>query len=86
METLSELLLGGNSVIGHPMPFENQAQNAINVLPFSRNSLREPPFCAQCRAPMKIDRCEPDFENSGSMVVTYRCAECSLMERDGAFA
>ena len=77
----SGVLLGGNSAIDHPMPLENQAQNATNVLPFRRNSLREPPLCAQCRAPMKIDRCEPDFENSISMVVTYRCPECSLLER-----
>jgi hypothetical protein len=77
----SGVLLGGNSAIGHPMPLENEAQNATNILPFRRNSLREPRFCAQCRAPMKIDRCEPNFENSTSMLVTYRCAECSLLER-----
>ena len=77
----SGVLLGGNSAIDHPMPLENQAQNATNVLPFRRNSLREPPLCAQCRAPMKIDRCEPVFGNSTSMMVTYRCAECRLLER-----
>jgi hypothetical protein len=59
-------------------------ENATNILPFRRNSLREPPFCAQCRAPMKIDRCEPDFKKSSSMVITYRCAECSLLERQRA--
>jgi hypothetical protein len=50
----SGVLLGGNSAIGHPMPLEDQAQNATNILPVRRNSLREPLSCAQCRTPMKL--------------------------------
>jgi hypothetical protein len=37
------------------------------------------PLCAQCRGPMIIVVCEPDFENS--MMATYRCAECGLLDR-----
>jgi hypothetical protein len=36
---------------------------------------------AQCRARMTIERCEPDFENAISLVATYRCVECGLLER-----
>ena len=63
------------------MTEENQTQNATNILPFGRNRSGDHPLCAQCRAPMTIDRCEPDFENSISLVATYRCAECGLLER-----
>jgi hypothetical protein len=56
-------------------------ENATNILPFRRDRLRDHPFCAQCRAPMTIDRCEPDFETSISLVATYRCANCGLLER-----
>ena len=66
---------------GHPMPVGNQAQNTADILPFRRYPLRDHPPCAQCRVPMTIDRCEPDFEKSISMVVTYRCAECGLIEQ-----
>ena len=61
----------------HPMPVED----ASNTPPFRRKRLRDYPLCAQCRAPMTTDRCEPDFEKSISVVVTYRCAECGLLER-----
>jgi hypothetical protein len=37
------------------------------------------PLCAQCRSPMTIVLCEPDFVNS--IVATYRCAECGLLDR-----
>jgi hypothetical protein len=37
------------------------------------------PLCAQCRSPMTITLCEPDFKNSS--VVTYRCPECGLLDR-----
>jgi hypothetical protein len=63
------------------MPVENQAQNTADILLFRRNRLRDHPSCAQCRVPMTIDRCEPDFEKPISMVVTYRCAECGLIEQ-----
>jgi hypothetical protein len=56
-------------------------ENVTNILPFRRDQLRDHPLCAQCRLPMTIDRCEPGFEKSISMVVTYRCAECGLLER-----
>ena len=61
----------------HPMP----VRDAFNV-PSRRKRLRDYPLCAQCRAPMTTDRCEPDFEKSISVVVTYRCAECGLLERE----
>jgi hypothetical protein len=62
-------------------PIAMSEENATNILPFRRDRLRDHPFCAQCRAPMTIDRCEPDLESSISLVATYRCAECSLLER-----
>ena len=37
------------------------------------------PLCAQCRSPMTIVLCEPDFHNF--IVATYRCAECGLLDR-----
>ena len=37
------------------------------------------PLCAQCRSPMTIALCEPDFKNSS--VATYRCPECGLLDR-----
>ena len=37
------------------------------------------PLCAQCRSPMTIVLCEPDFVNS--IAATYRCAECGLLDR-----
>jgi RNase P subunit RPR2 len=56
-------------------------ESATNILPLRRNRLRDRPLCAQCRVLMEIDRCELDFENSISMVVSYRCEECGLLER-----
>ena len=47
-------------------------------LVFRENRLRAP-LCAQCRSPMTIVLCEPDFVNS--IVATYRCAECGLLDR-----
>src|SRR4051794_13197886 len=37
------------------------------------------PLCAQCRKSMILVICEPDFHNS--MVATYRCQECGLLDR-----
>jgi hypothetical protein len=37
------------------------------------------PLCAQCRKSMVLAICEPDFHDS--MVATYRCQECGLMDR-----
>jgi hypothetical protein len=38
------------------------------------------PLCAQCRAPMTVDRCEPHFKGA-SLVATYRCLACGLRDR-----
>ena len=37
------------------------------------------PICAQCRSPMSVVLCEPDFHDF--IVATYRCAECGLLDR-----
>ena len=37
------------------------------------------PLCAQCRSPMTIVLCEPDFHNF--IVATYRFGECGLLDR-----
>ena len=37
------------------------------------------PLCAQCRKSMVLVICEPDFHDS--MVATYRCQECGLLDR-----
>ena len=39
------------------------------------------PSCVQCRSPMTLALCEPDFENPTLMLATYRCAKCGLRER-----
>jgi hypothetical protein len=36
-------------------------------------------LCAQCRKSMILVICEPDFHDS--MVATYRCQECGLLDR-----
>ena len=33
------------------------------------------PSCVQCRTPMTLALCEPDFENPALMLATYRCAK-----------
>ena len=37
------------------------------------------PLCAQCRKSMVLVICEPDFHDS--IVATYRCEECGLLDR-----
>jgi hypothetical protein len=37
------------------------------------------PLCAQCHAPMVLDRVEPSSKISDTTVV-FRCAECALAE------
>jgi hypothetical protein len=54
-------------------------RNAPNVLRFRRRT--RVPLCAQCRVPMAVVRGEPDLRNSAELVVTYRCAECGLLDR-----
>jgi hypothetical protein len=39
------------------------------------------PSCVQCRSPMTLAVCEPDFENPTLMLATYRCTKCGLRER-----
>jgi len=48
------------------------------TLSFRENKLRAP-LCAQCRSTMTVALCEPDFADS--IVATYRCAECGLLDR-----
>lgn len=48
------------------------------TLSFRENKLRAP-LCAQCRSPMTVVLCEPEFNNF--IVATYRCAECGLLDR-----
>jgi hypothetical protein len=56
-----------------PMPKE--------VIPsFSEDSLCAP-SCVQCRNPMTVALCEPDFENPALMLVTYVCSVCGLRDR-----
>ena len=38
-------------------------------------------MCVPCRVPMTIERCETGLRESILMVVTYRYAECGLLER-----
>ena len=57
-----------------------EARNAARLSSFRREELCAP-SCAQCHASMAVIRGEPDFENPSSIVVTYRCAECGLLER-----
>jgi hypothetical protein len=53
-----------------------RTQNGTSAVPRGRLGA---PLCAQCRDPMIIVICEPDFEKS--MMATYRCAECCLLDR-----
>ena len=57
----------------------------MGTLPSSAEKVLTPhrgtmsPLCAQCRKSMVLVICEPDFHDS--MVATYRCQECGLMDR-----
>ena len=53
-------------------------EEADNVLQFRRDGKRAP-LCAQCRIPMLM-RGEPDLDET-SMIWTYQCAQCRLIER-----
>lgn len=57
-----------------------EAPDATGVIPFYRTKSYAP-LCAQCHAAMSLIRGEPDFKNPSSIVATYRCAECGLLER-----
>ena len=57
----------------YPMPKE--------VIPsFSEDNLCAP-SCVQCRNPIILALCEPDFENPALMLVTYVCSVCGLRDR-----
>ena len=66
-----ELTYGGRTM-------DSPVRQSQNTLSFHRDKLCAP-LCAQCRSPMTIVLCEPDFVNS--IVATYRCAECGLLDR-----
>jgi hypothetical protein len=58
----------------------SQRKHADNVVQFRREQERAP-LCAQCGIPMSIVRGEPDMADANAMRVTYRCAQCGLVER-----
>ena len=39
------------------------------------------PSCVQCRSPMFVALCEPEFNNSALMLATYECSVCGLRNR-----
>ena len=39
------------------------------------------PSCVQCRSPMFVALCEPDFNNPALMLATYECSVCGLRMR-----
>ena len=70
---------GGTPSINVRRPdYGSPVRQSQNTLSFHRDKLCAP-LCAQCRSPMTIVLCEPDFVNS--IVATYRCAECGLLDR-----
>jgi RNase P subunit RPR2 len=50
------------------------------VVQFPRD-LKLAPVCAQCSIPMVIMRGEPEPNEPAAMAVTYRCAQCGLIDR-----
>ncbi len=40
------------------------------------------PSCVQCRSPMTVALCEPDFKNPALMLATYQCSACGLRDRE----
>jgi RNase P subunit RPR2 len=57
-----------------------QGEQAHNVVQFPRE-LKPAPLCAQCHIPMVVVRGEPQPTESATILVTYRCARCGLIER-----
>ena len=39
------------------------------------------PSCVQCRSPIFVALCEPDFNNPALMPATYACSVCGLRDR-----
>ena len=62
------------------MAHSSQHKRAENVAQFRREQERAP-LCAQCRLPMSIVSGEPEVADLSVMRVTYRCAQCGLVER-----
>jgi hypothetical protein len=58
----------------------SQRKHADNVVQFRREQVRAP-LCAQCGIPMSIVRGEPEIADVSVLRVTYRCAQCRLVER-----
>jgi hypothetical protein len=38
------------------------------------------PVCSQCHAPMRLQRSEPPYIESGRTVRVFRCQRCGLLE------
>jgi hypothetical protein len=57
-----------------------QCGQADNVVQFPRE-LKLAPSCAQCNIPMVVMRGEPEPNEPAAISVTYRCAQCGLIER-----
>jgi uncharacterized Zn finger protein len=58
----------------------SQRKHPDNVVQFRREQERAP-LCAQCGIPMLVVRGEPEIVDVSVMRVTYRCAQCGLVER-----
>jgi len=63
----------------------SQRKHADNVVQFRREPERAP-LCPQCGIPMSIVRGEPEIADVSVMRVTYRCAQCGLIERKNVIA
>ena len=69
----------------HRQRFLTPMETVMGTLPSSAEKVLSPhrgtmsPLCAQCRKSMVLVICEPDFHDS--MVATYRCQECGLLDR-----
>ena len=57
----------------------SQRKHADNVVQFRREQDRAP-LCAQCGIPMSIVSGEPEIADLSMMRVTFRCAQCGLIE------
>ena len=64
------------SMGSHAVRESPRTQDDLSSSPQKRST---PPHCAQCRKAMLISLCEPGFDNITQ--VTYRCAECGLLDR-----
>ena len=58
----------------------SQRKYPDNVVQFRREQERAP-LCAQCGILMSVVRGEPEIVDVSVMRVTYRCAQCGLVER-----